>query len=160
MWLWKFSLLPSGWCQEPEPWTSTSFLRYGTPDWAEGEGRTVYICGYSKEHQSVLFQINNNSFPFHQSLALRDIFPLAVGKASLVWGRNPQRKRGVFYIVRPPICSVTYLCPHIGRKLLYFTLIIFIFHLQLTYNIILVSGIYLSESHLSFLNKFLFFTYS
>ena len=24
------------------------FLRYGTPDWAEGEGRTVYICGYSK----------------------------------------------------------------------------------------------------------------
>ena len=24
------------------------FLRYGTPDWAQGEGRTVYICGYSK----------------------------------------------------------------------------------------------------------------
>ena len=24
------------------------FLRYGTPDWAEGEGRTVYICGYSR----------------------------------------------------------------------------------------------------------------
>ena len=24
------------------------FLRYGTPDWAEGEGRTVCICGYSK----------------------------------------------------------------------------------------------------------------
>ena len=23
-------------------------LRYGTPDWAEGEGRTVCICGYSK----------------------------------------------------------------------------------------------------------------
>ena len=24
------------------------FLGYGTPDWAEGEGRTVCICGYSK----------------------------------------------------------------------------------------------------------------
>ena len=24
------------------------FLRYGSPDWAEGEGRTVCICGYSK----------------------------------------------------------------------------------------------------------------
>ena len=24
------------------------FLRYTTPDWAEGEGRTVCICGYSK----------------------------------------------------------------------------------------------------------------
>ena len=24
------------------------FLRYGTPDWAEGKGRTVCICGYSK----------------------------------------------------------------------------------------------------------------
>ena len=24
------------------------FLRYGTQDWAEGEGRTVCICGYSK----------------------------------------------------------------------------------------------------------------
>ena len=23
------------------------FLRYGTPDWAEEEGRTVCICGYS-----------------------------------------------------------------------------------------------------------------
>ena len=23
-------------------------LRYGTPDWAEGEGRTVCVCGYSK----------------------------------------------------------------------------------------------------------------
>ena len=25
----------------PQSRTSTSFLRYGTPDWAEGEGRTV-----------------------------------------------------------------------------------------------------------------------
>ena len=24
------------------------FLRYGTPNWAEGEGRTVCICGYSR----------------------------------------------------------------------------------------------------------------
>ena len=24
------------------------FLRYGTPDWAEGEGRTVCVCRYSK----------------------------------------------------------------------------------------------------------------
>ena len=24
------------------------FLRYGSPDWAEGEGRTVCICAYSK----------------------------------------------------------------------------------------------------------------
>ena len=24
------------------------FLRYGTTDWAEGEGRTVCVCGYSK----------------------------------------------------------------------------------------------------------------
>ena len=24
------------------------FLRYSTPDWAEGEGRTVCICGSSK----------------------------------------------------------------------------------------------------------------
>ena len=27
------------------------FLRFGTPNWAEGEGRTVCICGYSKELQ-------------------------------------------------------------------------------------------------------------
>ena len=25
------------------------FLRYSTLDWAEGEGRTVCVCGYSKE---------------------------------------------------------------------------------------------------------------
>ena len=25
------------------------FLRYGTPDWAEGEGRTLCVCEYSKE---------------------------------------------------------------------------------------------------------------
>ena len=25
------------------------FLRYGTPDWAEGKGRAVCVCGYSKE---------------------------------------------------------------------------------------------------------------
>ena len=24
-------------------------LRYSTPDWAEGEGRTVCVCGYSQE---------------------------------------------------------------------------------------------------------------
>ena len=24
------------------------FLRYGTPDWAEGEGRTVCVCGCSR----------------------------------------------------------------------------------------------------------------
>ena len=24
------------------------FLRYGTPDWAEGKGMTVCICGYSR----------------------------------------------------------------------------------------------------------------
>ena len=24
------------------------FLRYGTPDWAEGKGRTVCVCGYSR----------------------------------------------------------------------------------------------------------------
>ena len=24
------------------------FLRYGTPDWAQGEGRTVCVYGYSK----------------------------------------------------------------------------------------------------------------
>ena len=24
------------------------FLRYGTPDWAQREGRTVCVCGYSK----------------------------------------------------------------------------------------------------------------
>ena len=24
------------------------FLRYSTPDWAEGEGRTACICGYAK----------------------------------------------------------------------------------------------------------------
>ena len=24
------------------------FLRYSIPDWAEGEGRTLCICGYSK----------------------------------------------------------------------------------------------------------------
>ena len=23
-------------------------LRYGTPDWAEGEGRTMCVCGHSK----------------------------------------------------------------------------------------------------------------
>ena len=27
----------------PEPWTYTLLLRYGTPDWAEGEGRTVHL---------------------------------------------------------------------------------------------------------------------
>ena len=41
--------LPCGWCWEPESRTSKSFLRYGTPDWAEGKGRTVCVCGYSKE---------------------------------------------------------------------------------------------------------------
>ena len=35
--------LPCGWCWEPESRTSTSFLRYGTPDWEEGEGRTVRL---------------------------------------------------------------------------------------------------------------------
>ena len=25
------------------------FLRYGTPDWAERKGRTVCVCGYSRE---------------------------------------------------------------------------------------------------------------
>ena len=45
--------LPRGWCWEPESRTSTSFLRYGTPDWAEGEGRTVCVCGHAKELQSV-----------------------------------------------------------------------------------------------------------
>ena len=107
--LWKCSFLPRGWCWEPESRTSTSFLRYRTPDWAEGEGRTVCVCGYSKKLWSVLFQINNNSFPFHQSLALRGIFPMAVRKANLVQERKPQRKRGVFYIIQPPspVCSVT-----------------------------------------------------
>ena len=35
--------------REPEPQTSTSSVRYGTLDWAQGEGRTVCVCGYSKE---------------------------------------------------------------------------------------------------------------
>ena len=34
---------------EPEPQTSTSSVRYSTLDWAQGEGRTVCVCGYSKE---------------------------------------------------------------------------------------------------------------
>ena len=61
------------------------FLRYGTPDWAQGEGRTVCICGCSKGLCNLnedikllllsLYNSLNNSFPFHQPLALRDIFP-------------------------------------------------------------------------------------
>ena len=46
--------------------------------------------------------MNNNSFPFLQSLALRDVFPLAVGKANLVGGGKPQKKRGIFYIIQLP----------------------------------------------------------
>ena len=43
--LWKCSRLPHGWCREPEPQTSTSFLRYGTPDRAKGdkEGLCVFV---------------------------------------------------------------------------------------------------------------------
>ena len=37
----------------PEPWTSI-------PDWAEGEGRTVCICGYSKG----LWDLNKDSKSF------------------------------------------------------------------------------------------------
>ena len=33
---WKCSLSPHGWCLEPESQTSTSFLRYGKPDWEKG----------------------------------------------------------------------------------------------------------------------------
>ena len=32
----------------PEPRTSTSFPEIWHPGWAEGEGKTVYVCGYSK----------------------------------------------------------------------------------------------------------------
>ena len=62
------------------------FLRYGTLNWAEGEGRTVCICGYSKglwdlneDIKSLLLSLYNfginNYFSFHQSLALTDIIP-------------------------------------------------------------------------------------
>ena len=49
-WLWKCSLFATwmvlgAWITR----TSTSFLRFGIPDWPEGEGRTVCVCGYSKE---------------------------------------------------------------------------------------------------------------
>ena len=33
---------------EPESWTPTSFSEIRYPRLAEGEGRTVCICGYSK----------------------------------------------------------------------------------------------------------------
>ena len=39
----------------------------------------------------------NNFFPFHQSLALRDVFPLAAGISNLAgvcWGTKLQRRRG------------------------------------------------------------------
>ena len=38
----------SWWCPEPESRTSTYFPEIQYPNWAEGEGRTVYVCGYSK----------------------------------------------------------------------------------------------------------------
>ena len=43
------------------------FLRYDTPDWAEGEGGTVCVCGYSKglyyfneEIKSLLLRLYNS----------------------------------------------------------------------------------------------------
>ena len=82
-------------------------IRYPRLGKGEKEGLCAFV-GILKNFSpySVLFQINNNSFPFHQSLALRDVFPLAVGKVNLVWGRDPGEKGGVFYIVRPPPWSV------------------------------------------------------
>ena len=42
------------------------FLRYGTPDWAEGEGRTVCICGcfkglrdFNEDIKSLLLSLYN-----------------------------------------------------------------------------------------------------
>ena len=49
---WRSWRQHSWWCQEPRDYLSHEllllFLRYGALDWAEGEGRTVWICGYSK----------------------------------------------------------------------------------------------------------------
>ena len=48
------------------------------------------------------FQINN-SFPFHQSLALRDVFPLAAGISNLAGGRGgkepPETERGILSVI-------------------------------------------------------------
>ena len=81
---------PSMDCWEPRGYLSHGLLFlsliYGTVDWAEGEGRAVYVCGYSKglwhlneDIKSLLLSLYNfwinNSFPFHESLALRDVIP-------------------------------------------------------------------------------------
>ena len=33
----------------PEPWTSASFLRYGTPDWAKGRSKDCAFVGIIKD---------------------------------------------------------------------------------------------------------------
>ena len=63
----------------------------------EKEGLCAFV-GILKNFSLYNFQINNNSFPFHQSLALRDIFPLAAGKVNLARGRNPPEKKGGSFI--------------------------------------------------------------
>ena len=43
MWPWKCSLLPRGWCWEPESWTSTSFLRHDTQT---GQREKEGLCAF------------------------------------------------------------------------------------------------------------------
>ena len=58
----------------------------------------------------------NNSFPFHQPLALRDVFPLGAGKANL--RGTPREKGGSFILFSPtPVCSVTVFGDHEGTTI-------------------------------------------
>ena len=70
----------------PEPQTSISLPDTRYPGLGTGEGRPVCVCGYSKglwdlneDIKPLLLSVCNfsinNSFPFHQSLALRAVIP-------------------------------------------------------------------------------------
>ena len=75
------------------------FLRYGTPDWAEGE-EGLCVCGYSKglwdlseDIKSLLLSLYNSlniqSLSFSPISGIERCLSLAVGKANLVQGGGP-----------------------------------------------------------------------
>ena len=76
-------------------------------------GVTVWTPDFRMTAHCFTFWLNfliNNFFPFHQSLALRDVFPLAAGISNLAGGRggrNLQRQKGgilsvIIYREPPP----------------------------------------------------------